>query len=445
MKKLIALLAILATASVASADNHGNFTATGEFRMRYKYDQNVTGNKDTEPTSKDAASHRFKIGGMFKSSEKVSANFTLLNNATWGSAKGTAKHTGAGNAADTLLVQQVYSTWMVDDTFSIKMGRWSHEIADGSLVGINDYQSTPFSFEGILGTYSQESFTGELWLVRLAEYDTQSTDSNTDQDPEMNLLGLNFDFKSLPEFLSMANVHVLYIDQDVQFGANNATVTANGQAVTRYGVALGGETAGLDYKVNYEAETGENKNGAAGGAVTTQDVATNMYQVELGYSLPEVMNSRFYVLYHADSGTGTGTNPKDETYNPLFYEQHYNAGLMDIVAWGNLTYISLGYTLEPMEDTMVGIHYHMFSKTEKNTATTAGTYGSSILATQSTDDDKIGDEIDLVATKKYTSNFSMTTRLGMFMPGDVIKNGGGVGSGPSDTYTQFFVQAKMKF
>ena len=327
---------------------------------------------------------------------------------------------------------------MVDDSFSMKIGRWNHSIADGALVGNNDYQATPYAFEGILGTYSQESFTGELWLVRVAEYTGRGATptGNTDQDPERNIIGLNFDFKSLPEVLNMANVHVLYSDQDTQYTSGSTLGTA-GHAITRYGVALGGETAGVDYKVNYEAESGENLNGGG----TTQDVSTNMYQLEVGYSMPEVMNSRFYALYHADSGTAAATTD-DETYDPLFYEQHANAGLMDVVAWGNLTYISLGYTLEPMEDTMVGIHYHMFSRTEKDGSTTAGKNGSSILGGTIASKEKLGDEIDLEMKKKYADNFSITTRLGMFMPGEAVKNGS---AGPSDTYTQLYIQGLMTF
>ena len=36
----------------------------------------------------------------------------------------------------------------------------------------------------------------------------------------------------------------------------------------------------------------------------------------------------------------------------------------------------------------------------------------------------------------------MTTRLGMFMPGDAVKNGS---TGKDDTYTQVFVEGKMSF
>ncbi len=459
MKKLIALAAILAVAGTAYADDHGGdgkFTHNAEYRVRYQYDQNITGDKDKAPSSQDNIVHRFKFGTTFKASEKLSATLTLLHNAQWGveagattntNNSGTAVNDGTGgtrNNENHILVNEAYGTWVVSDDFNLKFGRGNGGLADGNLIGENDWEATPYAYEGVVGTYEHESFQLQAWGVRFAEYNDTSANSNQDDDAEVNSMGLAFEFKSLPEVLNMVNVHVLYNDADVAFSANNAAVIQNGKAETRYGLVIGGETAGLDYKINYESHSGKVKTGTAGtGAVAESDREGMMYQVELGYSMPEMMNSRFYALYHSDSGTGTGTT-KNETYDPYFYELHSNAGLMDVVMWGNLTYISLGYTLEPMEDTMVGIHYHMFSRTETATGTTAGANGGSLnLGANNNTKDKIGDEIDLTATHNYGDGFSVTTRAGMFMPGDYLKDAATINKG--DTYTQVFVEAKMMF
>lgn len=457
MKKLIALAAILATAGTAYADDHGGdgkFSHNAEYRVRYQYDQNITGDKDTAPSSQDNIVHRFKFGTTFKASEKLSATLTLLHNASWGSndlggttatghsPTGDAKgvQTGTNDAQNMLLVHEAYGNWVVSDSFNLKFGRGNAGLADGALIGENDWQATPYAYEGILGTYEHESFQLQVWGVRFAEW-ARSVSANHDDDPEANSFGLAFDFKSLPEFLNLVNIHVLQNNNDEIYNSANATIVAKA-AIMRYGLAIGGETAGLDYKVNYEAESGETENSG-----TKTDKETMMYQIELGYSMPEVMNSRFYAAYHMDSGTGSGAT-KNETYDPYFYELHANAGLMDVVKWGNLTYISVGYTLEPMEDTMVGIHYHMFSRTENNRGIDAGANGGSMGLGGTANNiagntkDKIGDEIDLTATKNYGDGFSVTTRAGMFMPGDYLKD---TTINKKDTYTQVFVEAKMMF
>lgn len=454
MKKITAFIAVLAAASTAYAqdDGGGKFSHNAEYRVRYQYDQNVTGDKDAPPSSQDNIVQRFKFGTTFKASEKISATLTLLHNSTFGSndlggttatghdATGDDKGllTGTNDAENMILVHEAYGTWVVSDDFNVKFGRGNAGLADGALIGENDWQATPYSYEGVVGTYEHESFQLQAFAVRFAEWD-RSVSANHGDDPEANSIGLAFDFKSLPEFLNMANIHVIQNTIDEIYEGTGNTSIIDKENAMRYGLVLGGETAGVDYKVNYEAETGESEDTGVKG-----DIEGSMYQVELGYSMPEVMNSRFYVLYHSDSGDGNAADTKDETYDPYFYELHENAGLMDVVLWGNLTYISLGYTFEPMEDTMVGIHYHMFSKTEKDDGVTAGANGGTILATTAAEE-KLGDEIDLVATKKYDSNFMLTTRLGMFMPGDAIKDAGGAGAGPSDTYTQVFVEGKMTF
>src|SRR5690606_38752743 len=137
------------------------------------------------------------------------------------------------------------------------------------------------------------------------------------------------------------------------------------------------------------------------------------------------------------------TTDKDEGYDSFFYEKHANAGLMDIVGWGNLTDMAVGYTLQPTDATTAGIHYHMFQRTDGNAGITAGLNGDAITSLNGTSDKKdIGQEIDLVAEHTYDNGLIMTGRVGMFMPGDALKDDT---ANNKDTYTAVYVQGKMTF
>ena len=263
------------------------------------------------------------------------------------------------------------------------------------------------------------------------------------QDPETNATGLLYSHKMMPEFLKRADVHVI----KVQKAFTAASTAGYGQDIIRYGLSLGGDFAMIDWRAVYNAHSGDYIVTGNGTAVTKSKADANMMEFELGANFEEFMKSRVYVLYHRDTGDDSTTTDKNEGYQSFFYDKHYNAGLMDVVGWGNLTDIALGYTMAPMDSTTVGLHYHMFSRTESRGAITAGLNGSDATSNVNTGanaKDKIGDELDLVATHNYDNGFSMTGRLGMFMPGDALKDTNNA-TPRSDTYTTVYVQAKMNF
>ena len=455
MRKALALAAFLAMAPYAQAqeDANGTFSTNAEYRLRWQYDQNVTGNKDVEPTSQDAFKQRMKVGGMYKASDKLSAKITLLHNAGWGIADSNngdtkAQLNGVGDGQNLLLVNEAYASWMVSDEFTLRAGRGSLGFGDGTVIAENDWQATPYSFEGLLGTYEMEFGRVSGFFVRFADYTNTTAQNSSSQDPEANSVGVLYAHKMLPEFMNRADVHVLKNTKSyTAAGGTSTTATEWGQDILRYGVSLGGDVAMIDWRAVYNAHSGDYIASGNGTAVSKVKSEANMMELELGANFEEFMKSRFYVLYHQDSGDDGSDATKNKTYDPYFYELHANAGLMDVVKWGNLTQLSVGYTMSPMDSTMVGLHYHMFSRTEARGAINAGLNGTSMtsgVSTAATAKDKIGDEIDLVATHDYENGFMMTGRLGMFMPGDALKDANNT-TKHSDTYTTVFVEAKMNF
>lgn len=467
MKNLIAALATLALVPVANAAEKGaDFSTNAEFRVRHSMLQNPTADKDAQGTTNETT-HRFKLGTTFRASEKFSATLTLLHNATWGSdnlgvldtngyAGGTGDSgrglpNGTGNAENMVLVQEAFGTWNVSDEFNLRFGRGSFTMADGNVISANDWEATPYSFEGVLGHYEMEFGRFGVWAAKFAEYTRGTRTAGTAtaapvngsgtnvSDPEANNYGISFDLKTMPAWLKMVNVHFIKTSKAV---TPNAMNTANqlGQDITRYGVSVGGDVANVDYHATYASSGGDFKSFA--GKIKSTG---SMMHFVLGYKFPEFMSSRVYAIYHSDTGDKASTTDKSEAYDPYFYEKHGNAGLMDIVDWGNLTYYSIGYSLMPMDQMEIGLEYHVFTRTEKTSGNTAGINGTGITglttATDTTKND-LGSEIDLVATKKYDAGFQIQARYGMFMPGKAIK----LNNGDKDnTISEFFVEAKMNF
>ncbi len=433
MRNLLALAALLAWMPVAHAavDSKSDISVEGEFRVRFQHDQAWnTANKDAD-TPRNASNQRFKLGINAKLNEKFSAHMVGLHSATHGGgAAGNSQsqiRDGVADVDNMFIVQQAYGVWMVNDEFFLKFGRGTATVGDGTSISMNDWQQNPYSFDGVMFNWEKEAFRLNGFFLKIADDIAVSAGND---DPETRFSGLAYTQKSLPDFLKTAGVAVSKTDVDERAVAGPAQYSRDDMRFSAY---FGGDTANVDYKATYTMHQGEEKvNGAK------NDKEGSMYQVELGYSLPEMMKSRFYGRYHMDTGDKTGSD--NTKFDALYYERHASSGLLDVVGWGNLTFMNFGYTFSPMDQVEMGLHYWKFERTETTDGVTANNNGNMITGGASTSAD-IGSEIDFAVSKKYDGGFTISSWVGAFMPGTYVKDN----TGSDDTYMQFFVEGKMTF
>ena len=236
----------------------------------------------------------------------------------------------------------------------LRMGRGTTTIADGRVIATNDWEATPTTFEGIIASHDMEIGLMNAFYVKFADY--TSAESAGVNDAERQSFGLSFDLKAAPDFLSMVNLHAIQTRADETTNLFNNTTVTNpvnqyGVDTLRLGFVLAGDTVGFDYRATYSTVSGDltcrltscNTSVFPTGDLT---VEMNMMDVEFGYTLADLMNTRVYVLYHSDSGSSTTdtANRDYKQYSSFHYNKHGNAGLMDIFKWGNLTYTQFGLT-----------------------------------------------------------------------------------------------------
>ncbi len=451
MRRLLALAVLVSLMPTSNAEtkNKADFSHNAEYRARYWWTQNPGGDENTLGTNSNF-DHRFKLGTSFRASEKFSANFTLLHNATWGESAGVGAAGGtAGNDAENVVVvNEVYGNWMVSEDLSFRFGRQNFQIGDGSVMGVNDWEPNPYFFEGVAASYEMELGKFQPFAFKFRDYTTLQNSAN--KDAEQNAYGLSFDLKTMPEWMKTLNLHVIQVNGDAIRSADVGSDVQGlqGQDNLRYGLMAGFVYSMFDAKFWYAGHTGKNKHIAADGTKTEYDASGMMIQAEAGVNVENFMRSRFFVQYHQDSGDENINGNKHETYDSFFYEKHANAGLMDLFGWGNLTYITAGWTGKATDKTDVGLTYSMFSRTESGTnaaSAKAGTAGVALFngVTPASDDSKLGDEIDLWAEHHYDGGLSAVARLGYFSPGDYFKNA--TAGARSDNITQVMLEAKMTF
>jgi Alginate export len=430
MKKLIALLAVLGFAGTANAADGADFSHSGEFRLQYQNDANADWDDSADDTDQDW-NQRLRWGTTVRAGEKLTGHFTLVHNAAWGSnadqtpddisiPAGTDAAGGAAGTNNILIVNEAYASWMVNDSWSLRFGRGSFTMADGRFVSANDFNAVSKAFDGGMASWDQEWARWSFFAVEGAKGLVSP-----------NTMGLFFgfaaDFKSLPSFLKSANLHVVQVKRDADdYNVGGTVLTLPDQDNLKVGFVVTGEAGAADWRVNYETESGDNGNGA-------QDISTSMYDLEAGYKLGW-NDTRIHLGYHSDSGS---TGADDETYDGFHYDTHANAGLMDVLGWGNLTYMRAGATISPKEGLTVGLEYLAFTMTEEDQGSYQNVGALGTTASVAGEDD-LGTEIDVWVSKKYTNNFSITGRYSTFAPGEAIVADG-------DDRTQVYVESKLTF
>lgn len=422
MKKLLFACASLMLISSAMAADGADVKINGEIRARFSGQENLGFTKNSWDNRTE---QRTKLGFTFTKSEDLTAQVTLLARGEWGNADTNSENISGELENDgqaSVVVYEAWAFWKAMDNVSIKLGRGALDLADGTIVSKNDYEQNPYSFEGIAAMYFHELVNLSIFGVK-GMNDDEAVSATVTNDADVNFYAAAADFKVAPEYLKTFNIMALQskatgIGADLNDDGDFADAGETGikDDKLRLSLTLAGDTNGIDYRGTYAMYTGERN--IAG---TKADHKASMYDLEVGYTMKDIMNLRVAALYHVDSGDSDLTAGDVETYDPFFYNKHDNAGRMDLIGWGNSTYIKLGVSLEPMEMLTAGIDYYMFQKTEKadNVYGTDGSGLGSEYTTSATEDD-VGSEIDLWVKKVLSNGAEIRAHYGMFQAGDTF-------------------------
>lgn len=439
MKRFALLVGALAISASANAQD-AEFKNAGEFRVRYENDMNRTGLENGQGQANTNA--RFKWNLTARKGEKTQAFLSLIHNTTFGAGRNDATNaaapagsidTGAGASENSLVVSRAWGWWKASDAVAFKVGRMGIEIADGAVFAEDDYFAFPIAHEGLNAAFDTGFAALNLYLVKQAELTAGAGTTST--DPEQNLYILSADIKNMPEAVKVANVHVVQMQKDSLDDATAGQGSINAQHL---GLTVGGDVGAIMYKGTAAFQFG------SADKTTAQDVkqSANMFDLMVGYSMPETMGLKISAGYHMDSGDDNAADDKNETYNTMFYDSHNYAGLMDIVNWGNLSYFNVNASIMPSEDTEVGVGYYMFSKTKDNGTSNFGP-GVAAAPTLAAGKKDLGSELDLFVNRSYGTDVKVGARFGMFMPGAAIKEG--VTPNADKTMMDVMLQASLGF
>ena len=175
------------------------------------------------------------------------------------------------------------------------------------------------------------------------------------------------------------------------------------------------------------------------------------YDFKLGYTFTESNNLRFWAGYHKDSGDDELGVGDSKSFDSFYYEVYGQAGLMDLLRWGNLNFIRAGLDVDMFQNFKVGLEFLSFNKTEEVDNLNFGQAGRFLNTRIATGDltlgnsREVGQEIDIWADWNFESGVKVRTTLSSFMPGAAFDQATSTEGLPNSTIFQFLSQVGYFF
>ena len=308
-KWIVSLLAVVGFQSMAVDADFG-----GEYRLRADTGQSKMGEWGNVGDNLQKFKTRSKITASFRPSEAFEANGALYLNI------------GSGLDARNFLT---YGEWMMSDEFALGVGRTTYQIAQGQVVGTNDYEDEPIIFNGIFLSHDSEMLGADMALVTTGGHKEEKTEDGSGENP--NHLIVSIDIRSFPEWIKTANLHMI------------SPVNEFDQA--RAGLTLMGGAMGTGYTLT-----------VASSSLTGPSMDTALLDGALSYTHEMGGSSiKTHVGYHQDGSS----------YDALWYNKHKYAGKLDMASWGGgLSYAhgGLGYMLDSHK---MGVKGYYFMKAQE--------------------------------------------------------------------------------
>ena len=122
----------------------------------------------------------------------------------------------------------------------LRAGQSTYKIADGSVLGINDYYAVPTLFKGLFLTHSSENIGLDIALIQ--------------NESVKDIFVVSVDARSFPDLVKTANFHLIVKDVAKKMGLRDDRIV------------LGNEAPGSQSLLNADAEAAsEGKTETEGG------------------------------------------------------------------------------------------------------------------------------------------------------------------------------------
>lgn len=339
----------------------------------------------------------------------------------------------AGQGNDVLGLYQAYIEMdnIADSPLMVRVGRQELSYGREWLIGNNDagVNFSGLSFDALKLSYAADEFKVDAWwseLVNLANPSTVVLNGQSLED-SVDFSGVYGTYTGLENTTIDAYFLWVYDNTNTRGPKNDNLYTIGARAAGALDMMGAGM---LDYNVEAAYQFGDTAMDGSYSAWAFNALA--------GYTFDNVAWSpRLEGEYAFFSGDKGNIEDKDnDQFNRLFSDVHYGelnlGGNLDAGAT-NMHIFRGGVSAVPAEKLTLGadLYYFLLDQAEN---TVFGQYNTS-------NDDKVGLELDLTADYQYTEDLNLRAGWAMFFPDDAVKNSWG----GDDTVNYLYVQALLVF
>lgn len=405
---LIVLALGLQSTLAAQAEDQA-FTVKGSARVRFEHKNNADFKDQTRDTTESIAS-RFRLDMAFNPNENVMVFFQPQFSKVWGgteyvpsSASANTPKTTSGDLNDTRLdVHQAFINYKEFTPMQFTMGRKELAYGDHLLVGNVGWHNTGRAFDLLMGSYSYEQGTVDVFTSKVKESNASSAGPG-----DKDFSGI-YSSNKFSDVIDNLDAYVFYL--------YDGSGTTN-EISTTYGLRAKSTMGLFDYRVEGTAQTVTANN---------KDTGENQIDGELGYVVYEPKKVRLSAEYFAGS----------DDFRQLFPTGHKWLGYADLFSRRNIEGYRIGVSAQVSEKTQVSVDYHSFSRRDDSKPAynlIGGAY------TGSGNDKELASEIDLVVGHKL-ANLNLEAGYSTVSPGAYMKTNLG-----KDNTEFYYLQASTTF
>ncbi|MBK1879163.1 alginate export family protein [Pelagicoccus mobilis] len=184
-----------------------------------------------------------------------------------------------------------------------------------------------------------------------------------------------------------------------------------------FGARIHGESdsLNLDYEAEFATQTGSSMG---------KEIDASMFAAQFGYrskALPK--NMRIWIGFDYASGDRSAEDNKDGTFDQLFPLGHAYLGYIDMVGRKNTLSYSQGVSLQATKRTTVTLALHQFRRA-RDTDALYNAGGAVAREPGNGLSRKVGNELDLSISHKYSDHVNLLFGLSHLRPDDFIEQTG---------------------
>ncbi|HBG45360.1 MAG TPA: hypothetical protein DDW94_00045 [Deltaproteobacteria bacterium] len=383
---LLSVFAAAVTAAWAVPASATDVSFSGQYRVRGEFRDNADYNDDASD-AKAFIGQRVRLNVNAEATDDTSVKLTLQDSRILGGSDSLITDTTESPDLHEayLNVNGIFGT-----PVNFRIGRQELNYGDERLIGSFGWSNYGRAFDGVKFGYVRDGINVDLFRMTVSEATGVATSSSTGAT---TLTGTTHDTTLTGVYATLGKV--------IPNNSLDVYVLHQTDAVdlTRYtiGARVKGAVAGVDYTVELPYQTGETSG--------TVDISAWAFAAKAGYTLPTPMKIRVGAEYDFASGDEADSADENETFNNLYPTNHNHFGIGDVAvanSWSNIQAWSLNVSADVNEKLRLYAAYWDYTTDE--------------AASGASDD--IGNEIDLVASYKYSNNVSIEAGAARFTPGE---------------------------